>query len=101
MNYLDHLMNNKKIFFNYMNENYTIFQYSNLFNRDLQYALMSYFEMVAKPLKYAEAEKLSFDFINKLVESGELTQIDHKSWKINFEIGITKNIVEEEEVNNE
>ncbi len=47
---------NKKVFFNYMNENYTIFQYSNLFFRDLQYAIMSYFEMKEKPIKYANAE---------------------------------------------
>ena len=100
MNYLEHLMENKKVFFNYMNENYKIFQYSNLFFRDLQYAIISYFKMKEKPLKYAEAEKLTVDFIANLVSDKELTEMDHKSWKINFEVGITKKVIETEGVEN-
>jgi len=101
MNYLEHLINNKKIFFNFMNENYTIFQYSNLFFRDLQYAILSYFEMKEKPLSYAKAEELTISFINNLIENNELTQIDYKSWRVNFEVGINKKNVETEGVENE
>ena len=90
MNHLQHLIENKKVFFDYMNENYTIYQYSNLFFRDLQYAIMSYFEMKVNPLKYAEAEKIAKDFIENLVSCKELNQIDYKSWRINFEFGIVK-----------
>jgi hypothetical protein len=101
MNYLENLITNKKIFFNFMNENYTIFQYSNLFYRDLQYAIMAYFEMKEKPIKYATADNLAKDFIDNMVDNKELVPIDHKSWKINFELGINKNIVETEGVENE
>jgi TolB-like protein len=100
MNHLEHLINEKKVFFNYMNENFTIFQYSNLFFRDLQYAILSYFEMKEQPIKYAAAEKIAKDFIENLVKNNELTQIDHKSWKINFEVGTNQKQVEMEEVDN-
>ena len=95
MDYLNHLENNKKVFFNYMKENYTIFQHSNIFLRDIQYALISYFEIKEKPIKYGAAGKLATEFINNLVSTEELTSIDHKSWKVNFEVGIKKVVAEE------
>lgn len=101
MNHLEHLINEKKVFFNYMNENFTIFQYSNLFFRDLQYAILSYFEMKEQPLKYADAEKIAKDFIENMLQNKELTKIDHKSWRINFEVGTNKKLVEMEEVEND
>ena len=101
MNYLEHLISNKKVFFNFMNENYTIFQHSNLFYRDLQYAIMAYFEMKDKPIKYADAELFAKGFISNLVDNNELLEIDHKSWRINFEVGINKKIIETEGVENE
>lgn len=101
MKHLEHLTENQKVFFNYMNENYKIFQYSNLFFRDLQYAIMSYFELKEKPIKYAYAEKVTQKFIEQMINNGELTKIDRKSWKINFEIGINKNAIATEGVINE
>ena len=95
MDYLSHLGNNKKVFFNYMKENYAIFQHSNIFFRDIQYALISYFEIKENPIKYGPAGKLATEFINNLVSTKELTPIDHKSWKVNFEVGIKKVVAEE------
>lgn len=86
MNYLEHLINNKKIFFNFMKEDYPLFKYSNIFFRDLQYAISTYFKMKEKPVSYAEASLIATDFINYMVNKGELLQIDNKSWKVNFEI---------------
>lgn len=101
MNYLEHLVSNKKIFFNFMNENYTIFQYSNIFFRDLQYAILSYFDMKEKPLTYAKAEEVTNSFIKNMIENNELTQIDYKSWRVNFEVGINKKNIETGGVDNE
>ncbi|MDX1701269.1 MAG: hypothetical protein R3250_11660 [Melioribacteraceae bacterium] len=101
MDRLEHLVENKKVFFDFMNENYTIFKYSNLFFRDLQYALISYFEMKEHPVKYAEAEKLAQEFIDELVSSKDLDQIDYKSWRINFDFGIVKKEIEREGVEDE
>ena len=99
MNHLKHLIENKSVFFKYMNENFTIFKDSNLFLRDLQYAIMSYFEIKEKSLKYHEAEFIALKFIDELVSAGDLTKIDHKSWRINFEI--VESRAETEGVSNE
>ncbi len=101
MNYLEHLLENKKTFFNYMNETYTIFQFSNIFLRDIQYAITSYFELKEFSLKYNESENLAKQFVEKLTETDELINIDEKSWKITFEIGTKKTLQEEEGVENE
>ena len=101
MNHLEDLLNNRKVFFNFMHENYTIVQHSNLFYRDLQYAIMAYFKMKDKPVKYSLADKLAKDYIANLVKNNDLTEIDYKSWKINFEVGIKKKIEEVEGVENE
>lgn len=100
MNHLEHLKENKKVFFNFMNENYTIFQYSNLFLRDLQYAIISYFEKKETPVKYANAEILAQDYIKHLISNNDLVEIDSKSWKITFEVGIKK-VIETEGVKDE
>ena len=86
MNYLEHLISNKEVFFNFMKKKYPLFQQSNLFFRDMQYAIMSYFELKEKPLKYEEAELVAQNFIKKLVDNGELLKLDHKTWKVNFEV---------------
>lgn len=101
MNYLEHLLKNKRDFFNYMHEYYPLFKYSNVFLRDLQYAIISYFELKGYKIKTPEAEKLAFDFADKLCESNEFVRIDNKSWKIILDVGIKKESLTEEGVENE
>lgn len=101
MNYLNHLESNKKVFFNFMKESYPVFQSSNIFFRDLQYAIISYFEIKEQPINYSKANKLANDFITNMVSDNELTPIDHKSWKVNFEVGIKKIIYENNKGNND
>ena len=91
MNYLEHLISNKEVFFNFMKKKYPLFQQSNLFLRDMQYAIMSYFELKEKPLTYEKAEILAKDFIKKLEDNGELLKLNHKTWKVNFEVGEKQN----------
>lgn len=101
MNHLNHLLENKNIFFNFMNENYTIFQHSNLFLRDLQYAIISYFEMKEKPLNYSKAEVITKDFASRLVKANDLTHLDKKTYRVNLEVGLNKKVIETEGVENE
>jgi hypothetical protein len=56
--------------------------------------------MKEEPVKYAQAETLTKNFIDNLISENELTEIDHKSWKINFEVGNNK-VIESEGVENE
>jgi hypothetical protein len=98
MNHLEHLTNNKKIFFTFMKEDYPLFQHSNIFLRDLQYAIKSYFDLKENPINYFQAEKIAREFINQLCKTNEVIQIDKKSWKINFQIGAKTNSTELEGV---
>ncbi len=101
MNHLQHLLDNKQGFFSFMQQQYPIMFHSNVFFRDIQYAILSYFELKESPLTYSKAEDVAIDFINKLVESEEFSPIDNKTWKVNFEIGSKNEPEKVEEVNNE
>ncbi|MBK7107304.1 MAG: hypothetical protein IPH62_18680 [Ignavibacteriae bacterium] len=101
MNQLEHLKSNKNIFFNFMKEDYPLFRYSNLFLRDLQYAIKSYFDMKENPISYSQAEIIARNFIDELLKSNDILQIDKKSWKVNFDIGIKHKVSEPEGVSNE
>lgn len=84
MDYLNDLKTNKDIFLKFMSERYKIFTHSNLFLRDIQFAIKFYFERKNKFLKYPEAEKLAFQFTDFLVERNDLSIIDSRTWKVLF-----------------
>lgn len=93
MNHLEELKNNQEIFFNFMKEKYPIFYNSNIFERDLQYAIKQYFEMKDEFITYPQAEKLMKEFSNYLEQNGDLLRLNFNSWKVNF---FKPEIVEEE-----
>lgn len=100
MNHLQHLKENTSVFVNFMQQNYPIMKDSNVFFRDLQFAIISYFEMKETPLSYSNAETLTNDFISYLVDKNDLSPLDSKTWRVNTDFGLTKQI-EEVEVENE
>jgi len=92
MNYLEELKNNQEIFFNFMKEKYNIYYNSNIFARDLQYAIKQYFEKKDIKIKYPVAEELMQNFSKYLEEKGDLENLTNNSWRVNF----FKPVVEEE-----
>lgn len=86
MKNLELLLANEDIFLNYMNERYPIFWNSNIFSRDVQYAVKDFFKIKNKKLSYTEAENLSSQFIEHLVSQGKLLKIDFQTWKVNFHL---------------
>lgn len=84
MNYLDELKNSKIIFLNFMKSKYPIEEKSNLFLRDLQYAIKAYFESKDIKLSYTELEKLAYEFADYLVSENILKKISHNTWFLNF-----------------
>jgi hypothetical protein len=67
-----------------MKEKYRVFENSNIFLRDLQYAIKSYYEKKGKKLKYSQAEKLAIDFTTQLSKENQLKKISQNAWKVNF-----------------
>ena len=84
MDYLQELNSNRKLFFSYMKEKYKLFYNSNIFLRDIQYAIQSYFLKKDKRIKQSVVEKTAKEFINKLEQDGELKKMSSNAWKVNF-----------------
>jgi hypothetical protein len=67
-----------------MKEKYRVFNNSNIFLRDIQYSIKSYFDKKNRPVKIAMAEKIAWQFIESLEKGGELKKISENAWKVNF-----------------
>jgi hypothetical protein len=78
------LVSNKKNFFKFMKERYPIFSNSNLFLRDIQFAIRTYFERKDIKISYTEAEELMKKFTSLLESEGDLVRLNYNSWKVNF-----------------
>lgn len=84
MNYVDELVKNENIFLAFMREKYHMFNNSNIFLRDVQYAVKSYFRKDNIELNYSEYEKIALDFLGILTGEGKLNKIEKNVWKVNF-----------------
>jgi len=75
-----------------MKEKYPLFYNSNVFFRDIQYAIISSFQKKDIAVKRIEAEMVTKEFTTELERSGELIRISDNSWKVNFpsQIAVTK-----------
>ncbi len=99
MEHLNELLSNQSIFFNFMKEKYRLYSNSNIFFRDIQYAIKSYFEKKDIRINYSQAEKIAYDFINKLEDTGELTKMSNNAWKVNFSLGNNVVQIEDQKTN--
>ena len=99
MDLLNDLTSNKTIFFNFMKVKYRLYLNSNIFFRDIQYTIKSYFEKKDIRINYSQAEKIAYDFINKLEDSGELTKMSNNAWKVNFSLGNNVVQIDKQKVN--
>ncbi len=97
MEHLNELLSNQSIFFNFMKEKYKVYQNSNIFFRDIQYAIKSFLEKKDKKIKYAEAEKLAQEFITQMENDGQLKKMSNNAWKVNFSFG--KGVIQKDEAN--
>ncbi|GBD92237.1 hypothetical protein BMS3Abin04_02972 [bacterium BMS3Abin04] len=85
-NELKLLKTEETIFLNFMSENYHIFFNSNIFLKDIQYAVKHFFELKGNSLNYTQVENLTNQFIEHLEKENKLFKIDHKTWKVNFHL---------------
>ena len=86
MDYLNELLAGRTVFFNYMQKKYEVHYKSNIFLRDILYAIRSYYESKGKKLGYGEAEKLAYEFAFQLEKDGQLQLVGKNTWKVNFSL---------------
>ncbi len=91
------LKNNEEIFLKFLNEQYPVIYRSNVFLRDIQYAIKHYYEMKDVKLSYDDVEKLSRMFIDSLVEEKKLLPVDYKTWVVNFNLNKAETVEETQE----
>ncbi len=80
------LKNNEEVFLKYLHEQYPVVYKSNIFLRDIQYAIKHYFEMKDVKVGYDEVDQIASKFIDSMVSEKKLLPIDHKTWVVNFEL---------------
>ena len=89
MQYIETLKSNQDIFFNFMKEKYPVFTDSNIFHKDILYAIRSFFEKKNSRLSYSIAENLTAQFTEYLENKGDLIKLDKNTWKVNFSFKIS------------
>lgn len=92
---LNQLLANEDEFFRFMREKYPIHFNSNIFLRDIQYAVFTYFNLKGEKIKTPQAEELAILFTKSLEEKGKLVMLSHNTWKVNF---IVEDFVKKEEL---
>jgi len=97
MEYLSELTANRTIFFSFMKEKYNVFYNSNIFFRDIQYAIKSYFEKKNKRINYSDAEKIAKEFIVQMENDKQLIKMSNNAWKVNF--SFEKSVIQKDEAN--
>ncbi len=88
MNYLEELKGNKEIFLNFMKEKYPVHQNSNIFFRDVLYAIRSYFEKKDIKISYSKSEELANLYSEYLESQNDLIRTGKNSWKVLFTVEI-------------
>lgn len=84
MELLNELIHSKHIFFKFMKEKYPLFENSNIFLRDLQYAIKYFLEKKNIKIRYTELEYLSQEFISHLEKENIIKKVTSNAWKVNF-----------------
>ena len=78
------LRKNEELFFNFLREKYPVFNNSNVFLRDIQYGVKSFFEKRDIKLNYKQVEFIT-DSIIKLYEGKNiLSRLTINTWKVNL-----------------
>lgn len=84
MNYIDELIRNKKVFFGYMGESFTVKNGAVIFLRDILFSIKYFYRLKDIELNYHSAEELAIELTSALEENNELIKLDNKTWKVNF-----------------
>lgn len=87
MKELQTLKDNWEEFLKFMKEHYPLYHLSNVFVRDIEYAIKNYFLNKGKKISFAEAEYLAQRFADFLVEKGIFKAVKNefnRVWTLNY-----------------
>jgi len=81
---LNHLVSNQEIVFEFLREKYPIFFNSNIFLRDIQYGIKTYFERKDIMITYPAAEELALKFTSSMESEKILKRLGSATWLVEF-----------------
>ncbi len=81
MKHLNEILQNKITFFKFMSKKFPVKYKSNIFLRDVQFAIKDYFDKKKIKLSYTDTENMAKELMKNLVENGEAEQLTEKSWE--------------------
>ncbi len=79
---LETLKNNEASLLDFLKARFPVFHNSNIFFRDIQYGIRSYFEKKDMKISYQDAETLAIEMIKLFEANGTFVKIDKQSWKV-------------------
>ncbi len=79
------ILNEKELFFGYFREKYQLIYNSNVFYRDLQFAVISYFKRKDVKIGLNDAAEILKEFIVQLENDEQFIKVAHHTWKVNFQ----------------
>ena len=82
--YAEFLKQNEDLFFNFLKEKYPIFNNSNIFLRDIQYGVKSFFEKRDIKLNYKQVDFIADSIIQLYEEKNILQRLTKNTWKVNL-----------------
>ncbi len=80
----ERILTNYTDFLKYAKSKFVLLHKSNVFLRDLHYAVMSYLADHGVKLHYANAEAVTREVVQSLEQKGVLKKIDAQSWLLNY-----------------
>ncbi|HEY6953017.1 MAG TPA: hypothetical protein VI758_11450 [Bacteroidota bacterium] len=74
----------QKEFLGFMKSRYSLFHESNVFFRDLHYAVMAFLTVNKLPMGYVPAEDLTKRIISAYEDTKVFLRIDERTWMLNY-----------------
>ena len=96
MKALDHILSHSGELLQFLRGRVPVFHLSNVFFRDIHYAVMAFAAVRGLSLHYTQAEDVTRQLIDKLVKEKILTPIDQQTWTVHsteFRTPSTKPVV--------
>jgi hypothetical protein len=78
------LKKDELVLLEFLKAKFPVFHNSNLFFRDFQYGIRSFFEKKDIFISYQDAETLANEMAKHFEENGIFIKVNHQGWKIHF-----------------